>query len=75
MGDEDRPRVVGKPEIARMLGVARGTPAQWQRRPATELPEADHAEVNGHEAWRTETIEEWAKRTGRWPSEGEVEEC
>lgn len=63
---DDIGEVVGKPEIARLLGVAPGTPATWiQRRDTTQIPEPDYPDVNGLDTWRRETIEEWAVETGR----------
>ncbi len=63
---DELPLTVGKREIARLLGVAEGTPAQWVRRPSTRMPDPDHPDTNGQDTWRTETIIVWAKQTGRW---------
>lgn len=64
--------VVGKREIAALLGVDRATPAQWMRRARDRdaddprrLPAPDHPPVNGRDAWRLPTILDWAQRTGR----------
>jgi len=52
--------VLGKREIAAMLGVAPTTPSQWVTR--KQLPEPDHPPVNGSPAWTVELIEEWARK-------------
>lgn len=57
--------VVGKPEIAELLGVDRGTPSVWAKRPSAGMPKPDHPQVNGRPAWRVATIIDWARRTGR----------
>lgn len=62
-GDQPEPVVVGKREIARLLGVASGTPAKWVER--ERLPAPDHPPVNGMPAWKISTILTWAERTGR----------
>lgn len=55
--------VVGKREMAELLGVASGTPAKWVER--ARLPEPDHPPVNGQPTWRVTTILAWAEQTGR----------
>jgi len=55
---------VGLVEIADRLGVARGVVDQWRHRGL--LPEAEWT-VGGRPAWKWETIQAWAKKTGRLP--------
>jgi len=57
------PLVLGKREIAKLLGVAPTTPSQWQTR--KQLPAPDHPPVNGSPAWTVELIEEWAREHGK----------
>lgn len=59
---------VGALEIGRMLDVEPRTVAVWRRRRL--LPEPDYPEVNGHAAWRTDTIRSWAQATQRMDTDG-----
>ena len=53
---------VGLVEIADRLGVTRGVVDQWRHRGL--LPEPEWT-VGGRPAWKWETVEKWAKKTGR----------
>lgn len=65
MSNSDQPQrlVVGKREMAELLGVASGTPAKWVER--ARLPEPDHPPVNGQPTWTVNCVLQWAERTGR----------
>lgn len=54
--------LVGAQEIAHRLGVAVATVHQWRYR--SLLPKPDWRLAMG-DVWRWESIEEWAKMTGR----------
>lgn len=53
---------VGLAEIAERLGVARSTVDQWRTRGV--LPEPSWT-VGGRPAWEWDTVEQWARDTGR----------
>jgi len=53
---------IGGRELAKLLGVKETTVQQWRFRRV--LPSADYT-VNGMDAWRLETILQWAEQTGR----------
>ena len=56
--------IVGEKEIAQRLRVAPNTVHQWSKR--ARLPAAD-GRVSGMPAWHWNTIESWARATGRLP--------
>lgn len=58
----EHPEVVGAVEIARRLGVGRGTVDQWRQR---DLFPAPSWAVGGRPAWDWPDIEAWAKETDR----------
>lgn len=55
--------IVGLKEIAERLGVKQQTAAAWRHR---GLLPPEEGTVSGAPAWRWETIEQWALRTGRF---------
>lgn len=63
--------LVGIPEIAERLGVARRTVVAWRyrhhRRPIKPpwLPFPEPFSIGGRPIWRWSDIEEWARATGR----------
>jgi hypothetical protein len=54
--------IVGLKEIAERLGVKQQTAAAWRHRGVLPPPEGT---VSGAPAWQWQTIEQWAKATGR----------
>jgi hypothetical protein len=56
--------IVGEKEIAERLKVAPNTVHQWSKRAL--LPAAD-GRVSGMPAWHWNTVERWARATGRLP--------
>lgn len=54
---------LGGAEIAALLDVSPRTVHAWSWRGL--LPPPDFPAVNGHPAWRNDTIESWAIATGR----------
>jgi hypothetical protein len=56
--------IVGEKEIAERLKVAPNTVHQWSKRAL--LPAAD-GRVSGMPAWHWNTVESWARATGRLP--------
>lgn len=65
-----RERVVGKPEIAELLGVTRHAVYQWQKRGLLPAPDMT---VSGWDAWFVSTIEAWAHQTNRLPTDQELD--
>ena len=53
---------VGATEIAERLGVDRGTIAKWQQRGLLPAPAWT---VGGRPAWSWDSVEAWARATGR----------
>ena len=60
--------LVGTAEIAELLGVSRQRVHQLVSKPDFPRPLAVLA---AGMIWRREDVEEWARRTGRLPGEGE----
>jgi predicted DNA-binding transcriptional regulator AlpA len=60
---KSRELVLGKLEVAELLGVTVETVYQWHARKL--LPAGDMT-VAGADAWYESTIIDWAKETGRW---------
>lgn len=58
---------LGGAEVARLLGVQAQTVHAWTSR--GRLPAPDYI-VHNKPAWRLDTIERWARETGRWPGRG-----
>jgi hypothetical protein len=58
-----KPRFYGITEIARALGVTRGTVAQWRHRGSQGMPAPDTQLASGP-VWLAETIEPWMRRMG-----------
>jgi hypothetical protein len=54
---------VGAIEIAARLNVESRTVCTWTRR--NLMPGPDFPSVNGHRAWRWDTVLRWAGETGR----------
>ncbi len=71
--DEDP--AVALPEIAKLAGVAQGTPTQWRARTLRgelvgerAFPEPDDDRYADKPQWKAiKTIIPWLKRTKRWP--------
>lgn len=57
---------VGIAEIAKRLGVERGTAKQWNLRKLLPPPRWT---VSGAPAWEWRDIERWARKTGRLPDQ------
>ena len=57
--------VIGRVEIAKLLGVETRTPHAWSAR--GRLPEPDFESVNAGPAWKRSSIIKWAVETGRLP--------
>lgn len=58
-----RRAVIGKLEMARMLGYGKRAPYNWKTR--DQLPPHDFDSVGGHPAWLRDTFIAWCVRTGR----------
>jgi hypothetical protein len=56
---------VGLAEIDERLGVVHGTSRKWRSR--NLFPEPDFT-VSTYPAWKWETVEAWARETGRLPA-------
>jgi len=55
-------RIVGMSEVADLLGVKLRTVHQWRFRGILPVPDLI---VNDSPAWKSSTIQRWAKHTGR----------
>lgn len=71
---EDSDPLIDKPMIAKLAGVAEGTPGQWEQRTreGTEkvpFPEADDTRYPDKPQWRaiSTIIERFLNPSGRWP--------
>ena len=61
---------LGAPEIGKFLNVGPRTVHAWRHRGV--MPDPDYPAVNGHPAWRSDTVRSWAIATGRLdPTTGE----
>ena len=60
---------VGVVEIAQRLGVTRDAIDKWRAR-GLGFPDPRWT-VGGRPAWQWDEIEDWARRTGRLPDEGQ----
>lgn len=56
--------LLGVAEIAELLNVKRQTVSAWRYRGI--LPPADYT-FAAADLWQRDTIERWARQTGRWP--------
>lgn len=65
------PTPLGYLEISIFLGVGKNTPSRWwQRRHQTGFPDPDGYISGTVPYWHDDTIEAWARRTGRWDIKG-----
>jgi len=55
-------RILGMAEVADLLGVKLRTVHQWRFRGVLPVPDFT---VNDSPAWKMDTIQRWAKHTGR----------
>ncbi len=64
---EEAEFIVGAAEIAELLHVDTNTIHQWKLRHA-DFPKPIRV-LTGANLWDVRDVEEWARRTGRWPAD------